>query len=167
MPMKSKSDPEKYCERCGILLRRKRYGSTLEDMTRFLSRKYCSSRCSNSRGVLSQSFTQQHKISVKFRKERCALCGNTPINSGHLHVHHINGDWKDHRPENLQTLCVGCHLSLHNRGRGPKCKYCETKSRRHGMCQKHYQRWKKYGDPFLTKVRTTGTLCDYVLIRES
>ncbi len=39
-------------------------------------------------------------------------CGNTgewlgrPIT---LQIDHINGDWRDHRRENLRYLCPNCH----------------------------------------------------------
>ena len=151
MPRKPKPDPEKYCKRCGKRLYRKRYNGTLEDMGRFLKRKYCSLHCANSHGIRSKKSGQQHKISLKHRKERCESCGKTPRNLQYLHVHHINGNWKDHRPENLQTLCVGCHLKLHTKP-AATCKVCGEKARKHKMCQKHFQRWKKYGDPLLTKI---------------
>ena len=32
-----------------------------------------------------------------------------------LGIHHINFDHYDNRPENLQVLCVSCHMSLHKR----------------------------------------------------
>lgn len=38
-------------------------------------------------------------------KSRCVDCGNAE----YLNVHHINGDNKDNRMENLETLCVSCH----------------------------------------------------------
>lgn len=152
MPRTPKPSPEKSCMRCGSPLQRKRYNKTLEDMGRFQRRKFCSLRCANSRGIRSQSFAQQHVISAKFVKPQCESCGKTT----RLHVHHVNGNWKDHRAENLKTLCCGCHLSLHNKKEPKPCKHCSQNSRKHGMCQKHFQRWKKYGDPFLTKVKING-----------
>ena len=167
MPRKSTPDPEKYCERCGKRLRRNRYGKTLEDMTRFKCRKFCSLRCANSRGIRSMSSTQQHKLSARFRKPRCELCGVVPPKS-QLHVHHINKNWRDHRPENLQTLCIKCHLQIaHPRKPAIPCKVCGKKSRRHSMCQKHFQRWKKYGNPLMTKVRDCETPNAYKLVCES
>jgi len=151
MPRKPMPDPEKYCERCGERMQRKRYNGTLEDMTRFRKRKYCSLRCANSRGIRSTKSGQQHTISRRLRKQHCECCGKTPSRRQHLHAHHINGDWLDHRPENIKTLCVGCHLRLHTKPSRP-CVVCGEKSRKHKMCQKHFQRWKKYGDPLLTKV---------------
>lgn len=152
MPRKKLPDPEKYCERCGKQLQRKRYGGVLEDMGKFRSRRYCSLHCANSHGHRGRSFKTQHKISAKLRGPHCESCGRTPENPRHLHVHHINGNWTDHHRENLRTLCAGCHLRLHTKP-SPPCSVCGAKSRKGGMCQKHFQRWKKYGDPLLTKVR--------------
>jgi len=42
-------------------------------------------------------------------KQTCARCGGR-INLG---IHHINLDHYDNRPENLDVLCVSCHMSLH------------------------------------------------------
>jgi len=162
MPRKAKPDPEKYCERCGVMLHRKRYGERIEDMTRFLQRKYCSSHCASLRGIRSKKIGPQHRISQTLRKEHCEFCGKTPANRQHLHAHHINGDWKDHRPENIQTLCVGCHLNLHKR-KCRLCVVCGEKARKRRMCQKHFQRWKKYGNPLLTK-KQNGNCFKIVLV---
>lgn len=162
MPHPRKTDPVKCCERCGSVFTRTRYGKTLEDRTRFLKRQFCSLHCANSRGIRGQSFTQQHQISAEFAKPQCESCGGT----GHLHVHHKNEDWKDHRLENLVTLCIRCHLHGAHKKPPKPCSVCGEKSRKHGMCQKHFQRWKKYGDASLTKVRKAGSR-EYELVCES
>ncbi len=44
--------------------------------------------------------------------ETCANCGTGPEWNGRplrLEVDHVNGDWWDNRPENLQLLCPNCH----------------------------------------------------------
>ena len=57
---------------------------------------------------------------MKLRGRKCECCGidtwlNQPIN---LKIHHINGDRKDNRLENLQLLCPNCHSYTENwRGR--------------------------------------------------
>lgn len=159
MPRKPTPDPEKCCERCGGRLYRKRYNGTLEDMTRFQQRKYCSLRCANSRGIRSKKSGPQHRISQKSRKERCESCGE----KRNLHVHHVNGDRMDHRLENLKTLCIKCLLHKAHKRKAAVCSVCGGKARNRGMCQKHYQRWKKYGNPLLTKKIGGGT-CETVLV---
>jgi 5-methylcytosine-specific restriction endonuclease McrA len=44
----------------------------------------------------------------------CVNCGKGGRTSDWiLEVDHINGNGKDHRPENMQTLCVSCHNDKH------------------------------------------------------
>ena len=45
-------------------------------------------------------------------RERCAECGTGRRLAGQAHdleIDHINGDWRDNRPENLRYLCPNCH----------------------------------------------------------
>lgn len=75
----------------------------------------------------------------------CTQCG-TPDASD---VHHLSGDHTDNSPANLTRLCRSCHLKAH-RVRGV-CTVCGKPLKGHGYCEKHYQRWKKWGDPLLVK----------------
>lgn len=162
MPRQPDREPEKYCERCGHRLHRKRFRSHLEDMCIFKKRRFCSLRCANSRGIRSVSFGAQHQISKRFNTGRCELCGRTRAQV-RLHVHHINKDWRDHRPENLRTLCTACHLRGHCKKPPKPCLHCSRQARNRGMCGKHYQRWKKYGSGLLTKLQRAGAGLGYVL----
>ncbi|MFE2923111.1 HNH endonuclease signature motif containing protein [Streptomyces goshikiensis] len=55
-------------------------------------------------------------------EQRCAMCDIEPVWLGEplpLEIDHINGDWRDNRPENLRFLCPNCHSTTDTyRGRG-------------------------------------------------
>lgn len=66
-------------------------------------------------------------VEYGFREMKCEICGNIewqgkPIP---LQTHHINGNHKDNRVENLQILCPNCHAQTDNYcGKNiPKSKY--------------------------------------------
>lgn len=53
--------------------------------------------------------TQRRSYRDKVEKEFCQMCGTAE----NLGIHHVNMDHYDDRPENLQVLCVSCHMRLH------------------------------------------------------
>ena len=55
----------------------------------------------------SQSRAYRHVIT----KDKCFVCESKK----RLCIHHLNGDHYDNRLENLQVLCVSCHLGEHKR----------------------------------------------------
>lgn len=64
---------------------------------------------------------------IQERGERCERCGwaarHTVTGKVPIEVEHIDGDWQNNRPENLQLLCPNCHsltptYRALNRGRG-------------------------------------------------
>lgn len=108
--MNRKPDPEKRCTICGVRLQRKRWsGGTLEDMTAFLKRQFCSLSCANSREKGGLSRKAFHNRARKFRKDSCEACGWRRS----LHVHHVDEDWTNNDLSNLQTLCANCHKFWH------------------------------------------------------
>lgn len=55
-----------------------------------------------------------HARARKFRTPSCECCGVSTF----LHVHHVDEDWRNNAPSNLQTLCKFCHRfwhAVHNR----------------------------------------------------
>jgi hypothetical protein len=46
----------------------------------------------------------------KLRKPACECCGGVTM----LQAHHVNLDWRDNSPGNIQTLCKFCHMYWHN-----------------------------------------------------
>jgi hypothetical protein len=105
---------------------------------------YCSNRCQQefqyhdyiakwlagekdgARGVVEVSCHVRRWAFEKF-DSRCCLCGWSEVNvhTGKipLHLDHIDGNWKNNRPENLRLICPSCHsltatYGARNRGGG-------------------------------------------------
>lgn len=111
MPNHTKPTPEKRCLMCGMRLQRKRYSTgLLEGVTEYLKRQFCSLSCANSRSKGGLSRKAFHAQARKQKKPNCESCGFKK----RLHVHHINEDWTNNNPENLQTLCAFCHQFWHS-----------------------------------------------------
>lgn len=147
------------CRACGTVLVRKRFSSgVMEDYRIFTKRVYCDQRCM-AKGMIQETVTLAglRARAKKFRKAACETCGSRKK----LSVHHLDENPANNDSKNLKTLCNSCHQKWHwqigdrrhspNRRVAAPCLVCGTKSRRRRMCQKHFFRWKKYGDPLLTK----------------
>jgi 5-methylcytosine-specific restriction endonuclease McrA len=152
-------DTERYCQQCGKRLARKRSNGTLEGNRQFNKRLYCDQTCMANayEGTIKNPTPKNsRRQSAKVVGEVCATCATCGAVK-QLHVHHIDLDPMNNDPQNLMTLCASCHHRLHGRTRSATaqrnwpCKACSRPADKAGMCQKHYQRQKKYGDPFLTK----------------
>ena len=153
-----KPDPVKSCASCGQNLRRKRFNGRLEDMSAFARRKYCDFKCmgegmtveSPTLGGIYQRAQREVPLGAK-----CQMCGTTEK----LQRHHLDENPGNNAIENLMTLCGPCHTKWHWQ-HGKKawkpanaCSVCGEPVKGHGYCLKHYQRFKKHGDPLLVKRR--------------
>jgi len=102
--------PEKRCMMCGARFQRSvNANGRLEDRQVYLKRRFCSISCSSSRdkGGLSRNSYQRRARALLGKK--CECCGA----SKRLHAHHVDEDWTNNAPENVQTLCVFCHQFWH------------------------------------------------------
>lgn len=154
-PRKDIKELDRYCYYCGNKLERKRFNGRLEDFTVFSNRKYCNRECMKRNFIkigdnYNQTFFNAHTTARKINelilhKEVCELCGSDT----NLDIHHIDGNWQNNNLDNLICLCRSCHMKEHH-PKG-KCIICGKPQKGHGYCNKHYLRFKKYGDPLYTK----------------
>lgn len=100
----------KECETCGTFFYRKRLkGGRMEDLTAFRKHRFCCLSCANSQTKGGNSRSAMNVQARKHLKTMCECCGS-PLR---LVIHHIDEDWTNNAPENLQTLCDSCHKSWH------------------------------------------------------
>lgn len=45
----------------------------------------------------------------ELRKTKCDFCGFIPVHICQLDLDHIDGNHKNNKEDNLQTLCANCH----------------------------------------------------------
>lgn len=99
----------------------------------------------------------------------CQRCGTQ---DPYIHAHHVAP--RSRRPDlkyeisNGKCLCNSCHTWVHRHPIeatdlgllsdvpyevAPKivCRICGAKAKGHALCEKHYTRWRKYGDPLLSR----------------
>ena len=152
MPAPKKPTPEKYCNQCGARLERKNLpNGDLEYLIHFNRRKFCDRRC------MAQNFDQRHSASAGWSASHhharqimppgpCNRCGTHAA----LDVHHRDHNFQNNNPSNLERICRSCHSMEHRKK--SLCTICGNPQKGLGYCEKHYQRFKKYGDPLKTKV---------------
>ena len=107
---KEKSTVERHCETCACVLERNRTpAGRLEGYRDFTRRRFCSLSCANSRSKGGQSRNAYLFRARKFLKASCECCGVTDQRQ----AHHVDMDWKNNTPDNIQTLCIFCHHFWH------------------------------------------------------
>lgn len=144
---------EKYCKNCGKLLELKIMPNGIkESPSQLKRRKFCHRKCmseyysKNNSKAGDVSWYVAHERARRIHKNRvCEICGSTK----NIDIHHKDENIQNNEPDNLMALCRSCHMKKH-RKKGI-CKICGNPVKGHGYCEKHYQRWKKYGDPLYHK----------------
>ena len=68
-----------------------------------------------SQGGYPQSFTKPLKKRIKIRDGYTCQCCYSSYSTEALDVHHIDRDIENNNPENLVTVCKGCHKGIHGR----------------------------------------------------
>lgn len=107
---KAKSTEPRQCETCSTTLERRRNDAgRLEGFRDFMRRRFCSLSCANSRSKGGESRNAYLFHARKLLKPRCEACGTTESRQ----AHHVDTDWKNNQPENVQTLCLFCHHFWH------------------------------------------------------
>lgn len=96
------------CPVCGKRLKRRIYKGRIEDKAAYKNRVYCSDRCAEI-AKHPDRWETYHLRARKHKVNACEACGYTEK----LHAHHIDGDYKNSDPDNIQTLCVWCHNFIH------------------------------------------------------
>ena len=147
MPQHVKPTPEKYCKQCDARLERKRLpNGDLEYLIHFKARKYCDRRCMaaafDAKPAMGRSWAETHRQARKLVPPgRCQRCGKPDARD----VHHKDGNHTNNEPSNLERICRSCHTKEHRVRRC--CVLCGAPVKGLGYCDKHYQRFRKWGDP--------------------
>lgn len=75
----------------------------------------------------------------------CCVCGKPDAKD----VHHLDGNHENNAEANLVRICRSCHIRSHRKRR--LCVVCGEPQKGLGYCNKHYIRFKKYGDPLVVR----------------
>lgn len=141
----------KCCAYCGKLMERKRYtNGVLQSWNEYNRQKYCNREC------MKKAFRKKpHKgtswMTVHYHARNllsngcCEICGSNK----NVDVHHKDGNPQNNSKDNLMRVCRSCHNKIHRPHK--TCVICGKKVKGYGYCEKHYQRFKKYGNPFAVK----------------
>ena len=161
MPRKLAIAPIRQCSHCNNTMERKRYPNSMEDMAHFLKRKYCDQICM-AKAMIQQDVTLGglRSRARKFRKTKCETCGTTE----NLQIHHIDSNPANNSPRNLMTLCGVCHTKWHwangksasKQKQAKPCLCCEKIARHNGLCNTHYTRYRRNGDPNIVRKIVNG-----------
>ena len=139
----------RYCAYCSKPMERKRWSNgELQSWLHYNRQKYCNREC------MSAAKKAEPKTGVSYMAGHlharqllpngcCEICGSNK----NVDVHHKDGNYLNNSLENLQRLCRSCHNKVHRPAK--TCSICGKKVKGYGYCNKHYIRFKRYGDPLI------------------
>lgn len=81
--------------------------------------------------------------------KKCELCGK----SKDVEIHHLDKNINNNNRDNLMAVCPKCHAKFHTRDK-IICKLCGGKHKARGYCEKHYERFSRWGDPHIVQTRS-------------
>ena len=137
----------RYCAYCSKPMERKRWSNgELQSWQHYNRQMYCNREC------MRAAFQEKPKTGTGYMVGHyharnllsggcCEICGSEK----NVDVHHKDGNYLNNSLENLQRLCRSCHMKEHHVAK--KCSICGAKVKGYGFCNKHYIRFKKYGNP--------------------
>lgn len=139
----------RYCEYCKKPIERKRLPSgELQSWLHYNKQKYCDRECMRAafkakpRTGTSRTITHLY-ARLLLPSGSCEICGSNK----NVDVHHKDGNPQNNNIENLQRLCRSCHIRAHRVQK--TCSICGARVKGYGYCNKHYMRFKKYGNPYM------------------
>lgn len=158
-------EERKICKCCGKELVRKRIGkrNIWESSKVFQKRVFCDINCMKKYKVepkiTNSTWSAAHEKARNVNKyykgvDYCEICGKKDCK---LDVHHIDKNENNNNVSNLQVLCRGCHIKIHNPKSICKVQGCDSYVKGYGYCNKHYMRYKKYGSPYVVRWNTRHT----------
>lgn len=112
-------------------------------------------------GIKTDNYGTRHEsarniVSLTKGIKKCEICGE----ANNLDVHHKDGNYNNNSIDNLIVLCRSCHMKTHNKYSICKVDGCDRKVKGHGYCDKHYQRFKRHGNPLVVIRNTKHTKYD-------
>lgn len=103
---KTTSRHQKFCcESCSKKAQKKRQ----KQQKQYSATKEIARLSARSHAIGVEVLTQLDRLGVK--PKVCEVCGTVEG----LQVHHINANWLDNTPSNLQWLCTKCHADAHSK----------------------------------------------------
>jgi len=160
--MKQIKLPKKYCIQCSKeIIRNRRSNGFLEPTVFFLKRKFCNYQCcadSKRKPIELLSIANSRGWARRIKsKGLCEVCNK---NNG-CDVHHIDNNPRNNDIKNLMRICRSCHCKVTRPRKKCAVDSCNETSRKYNYCEKHSQRFIKYGTPFGYK---ENQFSDYILL---